>query len=79
MDGARRDPSSASVLKYIGDVFTDLQDARHSADYDPGYRIASTDLEFILSDVELAIRVLADLPAAERKLLAARLIGRARG
>lgn len=64
--------------KFIGTLFIELQESRHSADYDPGYRIAAEDLAILLERTQAAISKLFELPPADRKLLAARLIGRDR-
>jgi hypothetical protein len=78
LDAARREIGAPEPLKRLADIFTDLQEQRHGADYDPGYRVTAGDLAAIIDRAGQAIEVLADLPAADRKLLAARLIGRTR-
>lgn len=79
LDAVRREDGASEDLKDLADIFTDLQVQRHGADYDPGYRISPADFVALLQRAEGALALLADLPTAERKLLAARLIGRTRG
>lgn len=78
LDAARRDTASPKTLKTLADIFTDLQEQRHGADYDPGYRVTAGDLAAMIDRAGQAVDLLATLPAVERKLLAARLIGRTR-
>jgi hypothetical protein len=78
LDAARRNPDSPEALKDLADIFTDLQEQRHGADYDPGYRVTAGDLSALIDRTEQAIDILAALSGADRKLLAARLIGRTR-
>ena len=79
LDAERKKIGGEEAIRTIGDVFTDLQEKRHRADYDPGYRITSASLSQLLADAALAIAQVDAIPAPERKLLAARLIGRTRG
>jgi hypothetical protein len=76
LDIARRDKACDAETKIVADTFIELQELRHGADYDPGFRISKRELETLLSQVGDAIQRLEQLP--ERKLLAARLIGRTR-
>lgn len=62
----------------FGEAFLLLQRLRHAADYDPGYRTVRREVPNPIERAEEAVGVLGRLPPAERKLLAARLIGRAR-
>lgn len=78
LDAVRREASSGDDLRVIADVFVEAQQDRHRADYDPGYRVTAGETAIIVDGVRAAILLLARLPPAERKLLAARLIGRAR-
>lgn len=78
LDAARRDGNSSEAVKTVGDAFTDLQERRHAADYDPGYRITSADTGSLVTNAERAVRIVKSLPSADGKLLAARLIGRTR-
>lgn len=79
LDAARRDRDTDEAIKIVAEIFNDLQDKRHQADYDPGYRISSADLARVLADTGRAVSHIADIRPAERKFLAARLIGRTRG
>lgn len=79
LDAVRRDGHSSEAIKTVGDIFTELQEKRHAADYDPGYRITSADVATLLADAGRAVRSLAEIPSGERKLFAARLVGRSRG
>lgn len=65
--------------KDLGQIFVDLQKARHTADYDPGYRVSPSELEDLITRAELGASLIGQVLPAERKLLAARLIGRTRG
>lgn len=78
LQSERRSGLSSEALKTVGAVFAGLQEERHAADYDPDYRIGKTDVLILLADAERAIDLLKSIPPAERKLLAARLIGRTR-
>lgn len=78
LDAARREPTTHVTIKGLGDIFTVLQERRHLADYDPGYSITSADLVALLADADRALTLIANIPAAERKLLAVRLIGKSR-
>lgn len=62
----------------LAEVFLDLQARRHRADYDPGFRVSAGEMANILASAELAIHLAFALPPDERRLIAARLIGRAR-
>lgn len=79
LDSVRRDVRASEASQRLGALFGDLQDQRHAADYDPGYRIARRDLAALVASTSQVIAALDDLPRSERKLLAARLIGRTRG
>lgn len=61
---------SASVVAFAR-LFVDLQRKRHSADYDPAFRLAKSD---VLADSNLAYSVIEDFeqaPVSERRALAA--------
>lgn len=75
----QNDNASGRSAKDLGQIFVDLQKARHSADYDPGYRASPAELQDLIMRAELGIALIQQVPSAERKLLAARLIGRTRG
>lgn len=64
--------------KRIGEAFVLLQKLRHAADYDPAYRTVRQEAQDLIDRAEEAIELLKQLDPAERKLLAARLIGRTR-
>lgn len=78
-DSMRRDLEASKTLRDVGALFSEVQDQRHAADYDPGYRINRGDLAALIANTKRAVAALDDLPRSERKLLAARLIGRTRG
>ena len=61
-----------------GEIFRQLQELRQAADYDPGYRISRNETLRLIEGVRQAIGLINRLDADERKLLAARLIGRTR-
>ena len=77
-EAARSRGGFSAGLIAIGDLFRLLQKERHAADYDPGYRVSRAE---VLDRIERTVDVLqrlGELPLDERKLLAARLIGRTR-
>ena len=76
--GILSDPAFGENARIVGRVFIALQDQRHGADYDLGHRIAESAVARLITQAERAIELLQDLPSAERKLLAARLIGKTR-
>lgn len=79
LDSLRRDVRASEAAQRLGALFSEVQDQRHAADYDPGYRINRGDLAALIANTKRAVAALDDLPRPERKLLAARLIGRTRG
>lgn len=63
----------------VAGIFIDLQGRRHEADYDPFYYVKNRyEMNALLEDAETAINNIEQLSRSERKLLAARLVGRAR-
>lgn len=76
-ENARRNGLSADVIA-VGEVFRLLQHERHSADYDLGFRISQAELLDRIERTAEAMERLAHLPAHERVLLAAHLVGRTR-
>lgn len=79
LNAARGEPGSSDALKTISGLFVDLQERRHLADYDRGYRITASDTLALIDGVERSLGLLDGLSPGERKSLAARLIGRTRG
>lgn len=77
-EGLRGSADFGQDIKLFGEAFLLLQRLRHAADYDPGYRTARREALNLIERAEEAVRLLGQLSPAERKLLAARLIGRAR-
>jgi hypothetical protein len=49
-------------------AFTDLQEKRHSADYDPLYRVTSSDASLTLQAGRTAFNHWRNLPKARRRL-----------
>ena len=74
----QREAGSSEEAKKIAGAFVDIQELRHDADYDPGFRISGIDVATVLARVERAVHLLDQLEPAERKFLSARLIGRTR-
>ena len=74
-----KDTTFSDPARSLAEFFIELQSERHSADYDPAYRITSSELTDLIGAVRNAIDRLPALPPAERTLLAAKLIGRTRG
>lgn len=77
-DSVRRDGSFSNRAKELAAAFIALQAERHGADYDPGYRVTDAEVARMLTEARLAIEFLGSLEPAERKLIVAQLIGRAR-
>ena len=74
-----KDATFSPEARFLAEVFVELQDERHGADYDPGYRVTAAALQSLLGQVNASLDAMSLLPPAERTLLAARLIGRTRG
>ena len=64
--------------KRVGEAFVLLQKLRHEADYDLGYRTIRQEVHDLIDRADESIALLNHLDPGERKLLAARLIGRTR-
>jgi hypothetical protein len=62
----------------LGEAFLLLQRLRHGVDYDPGYRVSRSEALELIERARQAIGLIPHLEPEERKLLAARLIGRTR-
>ena len=75
----RSDSLSSEAAKEIAESFIFLQDERHRADYDPSYRASGIEVLAVVVRAQRAITLLDDLASSDRKLVAARLIGRTRG
>lgn len=75
----QRDAAFGVDARRLAEAFLDLQGQRHSADYDPGYRVSPVEMADILVQAERATELVFQLSRSERKPLAARLIGRTRG
>jgi hypothetical protein len=73
-----KDRTFSQEARVLGQLFVDLQKARHAADYDPGYRVSGPELADILARAQRGIDLIGQLAPGERKLLAARSIGRTR-
>ena len=78
LDAVKKDGAASAEMKSIASLFVELQGWRHDADYDPGFRISSGELATLLDQIGDAIANLGGLAAVERKMLAARLVGRTR-
>ena len=65
-------------VRLIAETFIDLQEQRHGADYDIGYRASVVEVAILLNRAKDAIESLDRIEPAARKLVAARLIGRTR-
>lgn len=73
------DGAASQMMKTVAGIFIDLQGRRHEADYDPFSYVANRrEMDLLLADAATAIDLIDQLPGPERKLLAARLIGRPR-
>lgn len=58
----------------FANVFVNLQERRHSADYDPHFRLTKSE---VLSDIELAADVIirfGQVPIAEKRRFAAQVL-----
>jgi hypothetical protein len=66
------------ALQDFGNLFVDLQAARHSADYDPTYRCLRSDVHAMINAAEAAIRGFRTAPAKDRRALAAWILLRDR-
>ncbi|MGU3537838.1 HEPN domain-containing protein [Methylobacterium sp. A54F] len=75
---ARTTAGTSDDVRRLGEIFRLLQKLRHDADYDPGFRTTRRETEDLIEQAESAIQLLGRLDVSERKLLAARLIGRTR-
>lgn len=74
----RNDRGFSEAVRLIAETFIDLQEQRHGADYDIGYRASVVEVAVVLNRARDAIDSLDRIDAAERKLVASRLIGRTR-
>lgn len=77
-EGLRRSGEFSDDAVTAGEIFRQLQELRHAADYDPGYRVSRGETLGLIERVRQAIDLINGLEPEERKLLAARLIGRTR-
>jgi hypothetical protein len=64
--------------KDVANIFVNLQEERHGADYDPKYSLSQKELRTVLDSAERACDLVSGIPKSERKFLASRLIGRTR-
>lgn len=55
-------------LLAVANAFTDLQEKRHSADYDPLYRVTASDAALTLEAGRAAFNLWRNLPRARRRL-----------
>jgi hypothetical protein len=65
-------------LVRVGRTFVSLQEARHSADYDPNYRVSRRDALSALSEAEAAIAELRRSSVPDRAWFAVQLLMRRR-
>lgn len=73
------DRATSESAKRLAAIFIDLQGRRHEADYDCFYYVKNRrELNLLLGNAATALDSLEELSAPERKLLAARLVGRIR-
>lgn len=73
-----KDPVASEPLKIVASIFIDLQAKRHEADYDPFFYVNRREVAPVIRDAETALNNIEQLVNSEKKLLAARLIGRTR-
>ncbi len=57
-------------IQDFADLFVELQEERHRADYDPAYRCERSDVMNSAAAAELLIRALAAAPIKDRRALA---------
>ena len=57
-------------IRYFAEVFVDMQQDRHRADYDPDYSFAKDDAEHIIDVAENAIHRFLQTPARDRRAFA---------
>jgi hypothetical protein len=62
----------------FAEIFLDLQDARHLADYDPATRFLPTEVSSLISDAEAAIAAFDRVPPEEQTEILALLMVRLR-
>lgn len=74
----RRSGEFSDDAVIAGEIFRQLQDLRHAADYDPEYRVSRNETLRLIDGARQAIGLINGLDPDERKLLAARLIERTR-
>ena len=55
-------------LLAVANAFVDLQEKRHSADYDPLYRVTASDVDLTLQTARAALHLWRNLPRTRRRL-----------
>lgn len=59
-----------TALQHFSDAFLQLQEARHSSDYDPMIRLTKEEAQFFIRLAEKSIETLRDVNATDRKAFA---------